>query len=714
MKSIKKRLYLIMICFFLAPFTGLSTAFDSSPEAPPNQPGKISVSGDQIVWEYEGQPLFKAEILTDTALYRKNIVVDDSDGLVSQILILTAKRWRDSVDIKGTLLASPESFPCEADRRDRGLRIVRHSYGLSHSLLNRAVYDRLRDWVFSIDHNPRVKITPAKEEKSGRAYSVETSGREIVLRFRPRFYQKHRGLRFYTPWTYKVWPKPVVGWCSWFAYFQDISAQNIKKVADVMAEVLVPYGYEYLQIDDGYQRGHGLPELWLKPNEKFPRGLKDLAGYIKNKGLKPGIWTNVAFNQMDFAEKNPDFFVLDKEGRPARGNWIDISIDGSNPEAVNRLIRPVYKGLKDMGWEYYKVDALRHLRYEGYNSQPDHFRKKGVDRVDAYCALVRAIRDEIGREHFMLGCWGIRPELIGIIDGCRIGTDGYSFAGLSQYNSFNNVVWLNDPDHIELSPEEAYRSTMATSLTGSLFLLTDKPEVYLTPIIEPAKRATPVLFTYPGQVFDVDPSRSENLFRVDVEVSGSGPRVFDASREPKVHLFLLEINKSFGSWMLLGRTGGDFESIPFSEAGLAPDQEYYVFEFWSKRLMGSFQGSFSPGKINPRFNCQLFCIRKRLSRPQVIATNRHITCGGYDLEKLDWEEHVLTGRSRVVGGETYILYVTQPAGFSIQSASCSAGARVLKTERQDGLTLVSIRSEKSSTVSWKLQYESHDLPQVRN
>ena len=703
-----------MICFFLAPFTGLSTAFDSSPEAPPNQPGKISVSGDQIVWEYEGQPLFKAEILTDTALYRKNIVVDDSDGLVSQILILTAKRWRDSVDIKGTLLASPESFPCEADRRDRGLRIVRHSYGLSHSLLNRAVYDRLRDWVFSIDHNPRVKITPAKEEKSGRAYSVETSGREIVLRFRPRFYQKHRGLRFYTPWTYKVWPKPVVGWCSWFAYFQDISAQNIKKVADVMAEVLVPYGYEYLQIDDGYQRGHGLPELWLKPNEKFPRGLKDLAGYIKNKGLKPGIWTNVAFNQMDFAEKNPDFFVLDKEGRPARGNWIDISIDGSNPEAVNRLIRPVYKGLKDMGWEYYKVDALRHLRYEGYNSQPDHFRKKGVDRVDAYCALVRAIRDEIGREHFMLGCWGIRPELIGIIDGCRIGTDGYSFAGLSQYNSFNNVVWLNDPDHIELSPEEAYRSTMATSLTGSLFLLTDKPEVYLTPIIEPAKRATPVLFTYPGQVFDVDPSRSENLFRVDVEVSGSGPRVFDASREPKVHLFLLEINKSFGSWMLLGRTGGDFESIPFSEAGLAPDQEYYVFEFWSKRLMGSFQGSFSPGKINPRFNCQLFCIRKRLSRPQVIATNRHITCGGYDLEKLDWEEHVLTGRSRVVGGETYILYVTQPAGFSIQSASCSAGARVLKTERQDGLTLVSIRSEKSATVSWKLQYESHDLPQVRN
>ncbi|MDH5468282.1 MAG: alpha-galactosidase, partial [Candidatus Aminicenantes bacterium] len=507
MKKIKMLMYFVMFCLFLAVNTATSAAPAINPEEPPNQPGKITVKADQIVWEYEGKPLFKAEILTDIDKYRMNTAADSSDGRTTQLLILTAKRWRDSIEVRGTIHAGLESFPCEADRRDSGLRIVRHSHGLSNSLLNRAVYDRSRDWVFSVDHNPQVKITPSKEDKLGRSYAVEISGREIVIRFRPRYYQKHRGLKYFEPWTYKVWPKPVVGWCSWFAYFQDINEQNIKKVADVMAEVLLPYGYEYLQIDDGFQRGHGLPELWLEPNEKFPRGLKDLADYIKSRGLKPGIWTNVAFNQMDYAEKNRALFVLDSQGRPARGNWIDISIDGSNPEAVNRLVRPVYKGLKQMGWQYFKVDALRHLRYEGYNSQPEYFRKKGVDRVEAYRTLVKAIRDEVGQEHFMLGCWGIRPELIGIIDGCRIGTDGYSFAGLSQYNSFNNIVWLNDPDHIELSPEEAFRSTMATSLTGSLFLLTDKPEVYLTPIVEPAKRAAPVLFTYPGQVFDVDPSR---------------------------------------------------------------------------------------------------------------------------------------------------------------------------------------------------------------
>jgi len=86
-----------------------------------------------------------------------------------------------------------------------------------------------------------------------------------------------------------VWPHPVVGWCSWFAFFDTVTESDITRTADVVSEVLAPYGYEYLQIDDGYQRGTGLPDLWLNANEKFPSGLAALAAYIRGKGLKPGI-----------------------------------------------------------------------------------------------------------------------------------------------------------------------------------------------------------------------------------------------------------------------------------------------------------------------------------------------------------------------------------------------------------------------------------------
>ncbi|MDH5384376.1 MAG: hypothetical protein OEY18_06680, partial [Candidatus Aminicenantes bacterium] len=101
---------------------------------------------------------------------------------------------------------------------------------------------------------------------------------------------------------------------------------------------------------------------------------------------------------------------------------------------------------------------------------------------------------------------------------------------------------------------------------------------------------------------------------------------------------------------------------------------------------------------------QLFCIRKRLERPQVIASNRHITCGGYDLETVYWDGSSLTGSSHLVGGDTYILYVTEPPGYSLRSFWCGPEAEVLKTEKQGRLISISIRSEKNSSVSWKLQF----------
>jgi hypothetical protein len=54
----------------------------------------------------------------------------------------------------------------------------------------------------------------------------------------------------------------------------------------------------------------------------------------------------------------------------------------------------------------------------------------------------------------------------------------------------------------------------------------------------------------------------------------------------------------------------------------------------------------TPGRIDPKYNCQLFCIRKRQAHPQIIATSRHITCGGYDLEEVTWDGTVLTEKAK--------------------------------------------------------------------
>ena len=670
---------------------------------PRNEAAKVKIAKGAVSLRYDRADIFQGRIDGGPSGFNAAVNVFRRSDAVSQVILITPRDEGARVRLEGTVAAGPESFPCEADRSDRGLVMVRSVSGLSLSALNRAVYDRGRDWVLSIDAGPRAVVRPSLDGPDRRSYTVSVEGPEIVLRFRPRYYQIHRGLGFFEPWTYKVWPDPVAGWISWFAFYDRVTEQDIVATADTLSETLLPFGYDHLQIDDGYQSGEGRPDLWLTANAKFPRGLAFLPGYIRSKGLKPGIWTNVAFKQADYAAAHKDWFVTDADGAPARGNWVQFSLDGSNPAAVDAVVRPVYRGLRGMGWEYFKVDALRHLRYEGYNAHSRYFAKKKKDPARAFRAYVQAIREEIGRDRFMLGCWGIRPELIGLIDGCRIGTDGFSYAGLAQFNSWNNVVWRNDPDHIELDADR-FKSALVTSLAGAVLLLTDKPEVYRTEAAEAARRAAPVLFTRPGQIFDVDPSRSDALRRVDAEVSGSGPRVFDASLRPACDLFLLEIVRPFESWSVLGRTGESASEIAFASLGLDPAKEYYVFEFWTKRLLGSFSKAFAPGPLDPLFRCQALAIRERTARPQVLATSRHVSCGGVDLVDVRWSERTLQGTSRVVAGDPYALYLTEPEGYRLARFEAASG-ETAEVERVGALVAVRWRPTAGGEVAWLAEFE---------
>jgi len=537
---------LLLLCLF-NPQRILSFNIENI-KTPPNTPAQFLWNGKTIQLTYNNQIIFKAEIQNSDEQTAFNDLVDNNNGKINQVLKWTSRE--KPLKLAGQIFTSEESFPCESDRKREGPDIVRHSVGLSHSLLNRAVYERKFDWVISVDFPSQVEIIPEKSSSDSNIFKIIITGRDIIVRFRPFFYQKHRGLTHFQPWTYQVWKKPVVGWCSWFAYFKD----------------------------------------------------------------------------------------------------------------------------------------------------------KNLDLVEVYRNFEKAIQEEIGEENFMLGCWGIRPELVGIIDGCRIGGDGFGYAGLAQYTSFNNVVWRNDPDHIELSPEEAYRSCMVTSLTGSLFMLTDKPEVYMTEIVEPAKRTVPVLFTLPGQIYDVDPSRSSQLHLVDSELSGDEIRFFDSDRTPRCHLFLMEINKPFENWMLLGRTGGDLDRIRFKHLGLPEEKEYLVFEFWKKKLIGSFVEEFSMGEIDPKYNSQLFCIRERKLHPQIIATNRHITCGGFDLNNMIWQENTLSGESELVGKDSYTLYLTEPLDYQFKEVMCE-GAEISSNQKKGMTRIIQLRSEKNSRVNWIVKYD---------
>jgi alpha-galactosidase len=677
---------------------------------PPNAAATLAVSAGRISLVYEGRPIVDGTAIADSGVTtERRTATTDSNGAVTQVVKwTTAGRGRLTLDL--TVSASPDAIAVEADRGAGTLPVVRTSIGPSHNLRNRAVYDRRRDWVVSIDAGPALTVTPLAATAAGTAFRMQGSGNEIVLRFRPRYYQKHRGLKYFQPWTFQPWRKSVAGWTSWYAFRDRVTQRDIDETAAVIADTLAPFGYEYVQIDDGYQQNPiGVPGHWLTPNDKFPGGLDGLKTSITSRGLKAGLWTNVSFADGAYAEAHPGYFVKNAAGKPARGNWVDYVMDGSNARTLTDLVVPVYRALKAAGWQYFKVDALRHLKYEGYNSYADYFDRKQLDRDAVYRQFASSITRELGPDVFKLMCWGVRPELIGLFDGCRVGNDGFGYGGFSEYNSFNNVVWRNDPDHIELKQGDAFRATTITSLTGSILMLTDPPAVYRTERVEAARRASPVLFAVPGQIYDVEPSRSDAIGRAAVEMSGSGPRTFDATQALSIHyLYAVDVSRPYENWMVLARTGGDAAPIRFSDIGLAADREYLAFEFWTKSFLGAFQNTFTPAAVDPRYGVQAICLRERQPHPQFVASNRHVSCGAMDVSAVTWQGRVLDGTSDVVANDPYEIYLTEPDGYTLGDVRIT-GADLLVSEKTNGLRMLRVRSGRSGRVTWHLEYRVQEM-----
>ncbi|WP_127537048.1 glycoside hydrolase family 27 protein [Paenibacillus illinoisensis] len=88
---------------------------------------------------------------------------------------------------------------------------------------------------------------------------------------------------------------PALGWNSWNTFTWDINEQLIRDVADVfVTEGYLDAGYEYIVIDDCWSLKERNVDGNLVPDPaKFPSGMKALADYIHDKGLKFGMYSCV-------------------------------------------------------------------------------------------------------------------------------------------------------------------------------------------------------------------------------------------------------------------------------------------------------------------------------------------------------------------------------------------------------------------------------------
>ncbi|RDY03229.1 hypothetical protein CR513_13200, partial [Mucuna pruriens] len=87
---------------------------------------------------------------------------------------------------------------------------------------------------------------------------------------------------------------PPMGWNSWNHFACNINENLIRQTADAMVSTgLAALGYQYINIDDCWGELNRDSQGNLVPKAStFPSGIKALADYVHNKGLKLGIYSD--------------------------------------------------------------------------------------------------------------------------------------------------------------------------------------------------------------------------------------------------------------------------------------------------------------------------------------------------------------------------------------------------------------------------------------
>lgn len=86
---------------------------------------------------------------------------------------------------------------------------------------------------------------------------------------------------------------PPMGFNTWNRFGCDVSEVLVREMADAMvASGMRDAGYEYVVIDDCWQVERGSDGLIVADPERFPSGMKALADYVHEQGLKFGLYTD--------------------------------------------------------------------------------------------------------------------------------------------------------------------------------------------------------------------------------------------------------------------------------------------------------------------------------------------------------------------------------------------------------------------------------------
>ncbi len=159
-----------------------------------------------------------------------------------------------------------------------------------------------------------------------------------------------------------------LGWCSWDAFYTDISEKKVRKKADELAEKQVPV--RWFLMDDGWLSVREQRLYHLMPEkEKFPDGFRSMISAIKKRGSVDwfGVWHALG-GYWGGLEPDSDAAVQEREHlyRTADGKCLPYP----SAEKGYGFYRDWYEALRAEGIDFVKVDGQSAVKNYYENNLP--------------------------------------------------------------------------------------------------------------------------------------------------------------------------------------------------------------------------------------------------------------------------------------------------------------------------------------------------------
>ncbi len=518
----------------------------------------------------------------------------------------------------------------------------------------------------------------------------------------PNWYKDSLGVKFYSPINKEIYPLPPSGMCTWYYYYQHINEDEVKLNARWMADNLIDYGATYLQIDDGWQKervdgGHGSRD-WTGIDMAFPSGMADLADYIKTQGLIPGIWIAPHGQSNDsVVMANPGVFLFKPDSTSASVTWEGSWLVDPTSEAAHKYLYDLFDTMVKWGYDYFKIDG-QPIVVDEYESANEFMESPGQDNEELYRKTLNTVREAIGPERYLLGCWGIPTQGMGIMDGSRTGGDvvlgwsGFDVALMPTMNYYyqHNIIWYTDPDVMilrqPLTIQQAQVWATLQGLTGQALMTSDRLPDLSDERLRLLKKVYPAVDIRPVDLFPS--SRRKTVW--DLKINHLD-RQYDV-----VGLF------NFGEEELNQKV------LKFSDIGLDQNVPYHVFDFWNNEYLGAWEKAIAL-EIPPT-SCRVISIMPDDGTIQLVSTSRHITQGWVDLEdiKYDDQKKSFSGKSNVIKNDPYQIHFAYPRGqyYMIRNAKVKGvSSDDVEIANHQGWSTVTVYPEKTSEISWSVSFE---------